>query len=72
MTEINQAFDNLSAAASDDSTAVYRVNDTHSVIVADGCFTIANNNGEILDEISVSSFARSPRASFNRIKQLVE
>lgn len=71
MTEINQAFDNLSAAASDDSTAVYRVNDTHSVIVADGCFTIANNNGEILDKISVSSFAKSPRAGFRRIKTAI-
>ena len=60
------------AAAFDDSTAVYRVNDTHSVIVADGYFTIANNNGEILDKISVSSFSKGSRTSFNKIKKLVE
>ena len=72
MIEINKAFNNLSASTSDDSTAVYRVNDTHSVIVAAGYFTIANNNGEILDKISVSSFSKSPRTSFNKIKKLVE
>ena len=71
MVEINKAFDNLAATSSDESTAVYRVNDTHSVIVADGCFTITNDNGDILDKITVSSFAKSPRAGFRKIKKAI-
>ena len=72
MVEINKAFNNLSASTSDDSTAVYRVNDTHSVIVDESCFTITNNDGDIIERIAISSFAKSPRASFNKIKRLVE
>ena len=68
MVEIHKAFDHLSAATADNSSAVYRVNDSHSVVVADGHFTITNDNGDILDKISVSSFAKSPRAGFRRIK----
>ena len=72
MVEINKAFNNLSASTSDDSTAVYRVNDTHSVIVDESFFAITNNNGDIIERIAISSFAKSPRASFNKIKKLVE
>ena len=72
MVEINKAFNNLSAGTSDDSTAVYRVNDTHSVIVDESCFTITNNDGDIIERIAISSFAKSPRSSFNKIKKLVE
>ena len=71
MVEINKAFDNLSATSSDESTAVYRVNDTHSVIMADGYFTITNDNGDILDKITVSSFAKSPRTGFRKIKKVI-
>ena len=71
MIEINKAFDNLFATTSDNNTAVYRVNDTHAVIVADGYFTITNDSGDILDKITVSSFAKSPRSGFRRIKQLI-
>ena len=72
MVEINKAFENLSATSSDESTAVYRVNDMHSVIMANGCFTITNDNGDVLDKITVSSFAKSPRAGFKRIKAAME
>ncbi len=72
MTEINKAFDNLSAATTDSNSAVYRINDQHAIIVADGSFTITNNNGDILENISVSSFAKSPRAGFKRIKKIIE
>ena len=72
MIEINKAFNNLSANTSDDSTAVYRVNDTHSVIVDESFFAITNNDGDIIERIAISSFAKSPRASFNKIKRLVE
>ena len=71
MVEINKAFDHMSASTSADNTAVYRINDTHSVIVADGYFTISNNDGEILEQISVSSFARNPRSGFRKIKNSV-
>ncbi len=72
MVEISKAFGNISATASEDNTAVYRINDQRSIIVADGYFTIANTNGEILDKIAVSTFARSPRTGFNKIKKFVE
>ena len=71
MVEINKAFDNLSTSTTEDNSAVYRVNDSHSVIVADGNFTITNDNGDILGSISISNFARSPRAGFSAIKGLI-
>ena len=72
MVEINKAFDNLATTTADNSTAIYRVNDSHSVILADGYFTITNDNGDILDKISVSSFAKSPRTGFRKIKKAAE
>lgn len=71
MLEINKAFDNLSTSTTDNNSAVYRINDSHSVIVADGNFTIANDNGDILGSISISNFARSPRAGFRKIKDYI-
>lgn len=71
MAEINKAFDDLSASTAENNTAVYRVNDDRSVIVADGYFTITNDNGDILDKIPVSAFARSPRAGFRKIKTAI-
>ena len=71
MMEINKAFDHMAASTSAENTAVYRINDTHSVIVADGYFTISNRDGEILEQISVSSFARNPRSGFRKIKNSV-
>jgi len=72
MNEINKAFDNFSASITEDNTAVYRVNDRHSVIVDGGYFTIANNNGEILDKIAISDFAKQPRVGFKKIKKAIE
>ena len=72
MVEISKAFNDLSASTSDNSTAVYCVNDTHSVIVDESFFAITNNNGDIIERIAISNFAKSPRASFNKIKKLVE
>lgn len=71
MTEIKKAFGDLSATTTDNNTAVYRINDTRSIIVADGHFTITNDDGEILDKIPVSAFARSPRAGFRKIKTAI-
>ena len=45
----------------------YRVNDTHTIAMLDGYFTIMNDSGDILDRISISSFAKGPRAGFNKI-----
>ena len=72
MMEINKAFDNLSTSTADNDAAVYRINDSHAVIVADGNFTITNNTGDILGSISISNFARSPRAGFREIKRLLQ
>ena len=54
-----------------DAVSVCTHNDMHSVIMADGCFTITNDNGDILDNITVSSFAKSPRAGFRKIKKAI-
>ncbi|MBR4289337.1 MAG: restriction endonuclease-like protein [Oscillospiraceae bacterium] len=72
MMEINKAFDNLSTSTADNNAAVYRINDSHAVIVADGNFTITNNTGDILGSVSISNFARSPRAGFREIKRLLQ
>lgn len=71
MVEINKAFDNLSTTTTDKNSAVYRINDSHSVIVADGNFTISNDSGDILGSISISNFARSPRTGFRIIKGFI-
>ena len=71
MVEIRKAFKDIATATSSENTSVYRVNDTHAVIVADGYFTITNDNGDILDKIAVSSFAKSPRAGFRKIKKVI-
>lgn len=72
MCELNKAFENLEASTSEGNTAVYRVNGQHSVIVADGFFTITNDSGDTFDRIAVSDFSKSPRAGFRKIKQAVE
>lgn len=72
MVEINKAFDNLNASTAKDNTAVYRINDTHTIAVSEGYFTIMNDNGSILDRIAISSFAKGPRAGFNKIKKIIE
>ncbi len=69
MIEINNAFDHLSTSTSEENTAVYRVNDKHSVVVENGSITIMNDSGDILDVISIKEFSRSPRAGFRRLKK---
>lgn len=72
MSEINKAFKNPEASTAADNTAVYRINDQHSVIVADGFFTITTDSGEVLERIAVSDFSRSPSAGFRRIIKVIE
>ena len=71
MVEINKAFDNLNASTAKDNTATYRINNTHTIAVSEGYFTIMNDNGDILDRIPISSFAKGPRAGFNKIKNII-
>ena len=72
MVEINKAFDNLNASTAEDNTATYRINDTHTIAVSERYFTIMNDNGNILDRIPISSFAKGPRAGFSKIKKIIE
>lgn len=72
MSEINKAFKNPETSTASDNTAVYRVNDQYSIIIADGFFTISNESGDILDRVAISDFSRSPRDRFKRIKTAVE
>ena len=70
MSEINRAFKNLDASTAENST-VYHINEQHSVIVADGFFTIANASGDILDRIAINDFSNSPRVGFKRIMNTI-
>ncbi len=72
MVELNKAFDHPDAVASENNTAVYKVNDRYSIALIEGYFTIMNSAGEILDRMSVSDFKQSPRAGFHKIKRLIE
>lgn len=54
--EINKVFESMSTSTSADNTAIYRVYDILSVFVSDGYFAISNDNGDIIDMISISSF----------------
>ena len=72
MVEINKAFDDLDASTAKDNTAAYRINDTHTIAMLDGNFTIMNDSGDILDRISISNFAKGPRSGFNKIKKMIE
>ena len=72
MVEINKAFDDIDAAQQSDNTAAYRINDKNTVFVSDGNFVITNDVGEIIDTISISSFAEKPRLGFNKIKEVVK
>lgn len=47
------------------------INEQHSVIVADGFFTIANASGDILDRIAINDFSNSPRVGFKRIMNTI-
>ena len=72
MKEIQKVFKNTDASASNDSTAVYRINNRHSLLVSDGNFTVLNTDGDVLDQIPIATFAQSPRAGFRRIKKAIE
>lgn len=71
MVEITKAFKNIDAYTNNES-AVYNINNTHSVIISDGKFIISNENGEIIEDISIKDFSRMPRAYFNKIKKVIQ
>ena len=62
----------ITVDTSKDDTPMYRVNDQRTVIVDGGFFKITNDDGDEIDKISISDFARSPRTEFRKIKQAVE
>ena len=37
-----------------------------------GCFIMINTNGEVLDRIKITNNEKSPRITFNKIKQAIE
>ena len=71
MAELTKAFDSMTTKITEDTTAVYQLNKTHTGIVANGYFTIANSNGEILHQITASSFSKRPGAGFRKIKEVI-
>lgn len=52
-------------------SGAYRLNDTHRLLVADGYFTVTNEQGEVLEQIAAASISRSPREVFCRIRDLL-
>ncbi len=71
MLEINKAFGELEVSSSNDDTAVYRVNDKHTIVTSDGNFSVLNSNGEILGRVSLKEFAKRPRIEFGRIRKMM-
>ena len=72
MCEINKAFDVLDVTTLSDNTPMYRINDQRTIIVDGGFFMITNDDGDVLDQISISDFARNPRTEFRKIKKAIE
>ena len=72
MTEIDRVIGNPEADLTEENTAVYRVNDERVVAVTDGFFTVADENGEIIDRVAVSEYEKHPRAGFMRIKKAID
>ena len=50
---------------------LYRIVDTHSILVHEGCFDILNENGERLFDppLRLSDFSRHPRYYFNLVAE---
>lgn len=72
MIELNKAFSNMSASSTEESTAVYQINDQRSIIVMSGFFTITNSAGDILEQIAIGDFSKSPRAGFRKIRKVIK
>ena len=72
MIELNKAFSNMSASSTEESTAVYQINDQRSIIVMSGFFTITNSAGDILEQIAICDFSKSPRAGFRKIRKAIK
>ena len=72
MVEIDRVIGNPEADLTEENTAVYRVNDERVVAVTDGFFTVADENGEIIDRVAVSEYEKHPRAGFMRIKKAID
>ena len=71
MVELDKAFDNF-AASDENDAANYKINDTHTVSVVDGKFIIGNTDGEIVKELLISDFGKSPRQYFKEMKEVIE
>ena len=72
MFEIKKAFKDIKTSTTNNETISYSINDKNTIAITEGYFTIMSKNGDILDRISMSSFAKSPRAGFNEIKKMIE
>lgn len=71
MAAINKAFDDLKNAKDKNYCAVYPINNTYTLSVSQGYFSLVNDKGEIIERISVGSFSYRPRDGFNRFKKVI-
>ena len=69
MRELNKAFEKLPASAA--GVAVHRVNEHRCFYISEGFIVVTDNEGEVLDKISLRSFAENPSFGFGSIKRVV-
>ena len=71
MKAVNKAFDDLKNSKDENYCAAYPINNTHTLSVSEGCFSLVNSKGETVEKISVGSFSYRPRDGFERFKKLI-
>lgn len=71
MTTINKAFDDIRNSEVESFSALYPINKSYKLYVAQGNFNIINDKGETLEKTSVGSYLYKPRDSFNKFRKII-
>lgn len=69
--ELNAAFDKMVTGTSDNNEGIYKIGDSLSVGILGGKITVMSSKGEIVGEIPAERFEKSPRVTFNKIKDII-
>ena len=72
MTELQKAYGKTETSIDDNEYAVYKINDTHTIVQENGYFVVMTIDGDIVEKISVTDFEKHPRNIFNKIKRSIE
>lgn len=71
MSVINKAFEDMHDYEPEGYCNSYRINESCSLIMAQGYIAVVNGNGELLEKIPYNSFTAYPKDGFDRIKRAV-